>query len=278
MGLIKRISVISFAIVTVLFTAFRVLEIVGADNEAPVITVEGESIEVSVEASEKELLKGVTAMDNEDGDVSDSIVVEKISKFVNNKRTITYAVCDSSNNYGRATREITYKDYTSPKFTLKEPLIFYDRSDSDWSSKVGAYDVIDGDISRNVKMNIESYNENSYDLDFWVTNNAGDTSHLKAKARLYENKSNLAEIFLKEYLIYVKVGEDIKASEYLDGANLGSSHYPINYSGGSGTIYIGDISIENNVDINKPGIYTITYSLSINGYSGSVDLIVVVEE
>ncbi len=277
MGLIKRISIISFAIVTVLFIAFRVLEVVGADNEAPVITVEGESLEVSVEASEKELLKGVTAMDNEDGDVSDSIVVEKISKFVNNKRTVTYAVCDSSNNYGRATREITYKDYTSPKFTLTEPLIFYDSYDLNWSSKIGAYDVIDGDISRNVKVDV-AYNEDNYEMDFSVTNNAGDTSHLKAEARVYEDKSKLAEISLKDYLIYANVGEDIKVSEYLEGANLGSSYYPINYSGGSGTIYIGDISIENNVDINKPGIYTITYSLSINGYSGSVDLIVVVEK
>ena len=277
MGLIKRISIILFAIITLLFLVFRLVEVLGRDDEAPAITVVGETLEVSVEDSEEKLLKGITATDNKDGDVTDSIVVEKISKFVNGKRTVTYAVCDTSNNYGRATREITYKDYTPPRFTLKEPLIFYDSYDLDWSSKVGAYDVIDGDISRNVKVDI-SYDKDKYDIEFSVTNSAGDTSHLKAGTRVYEDKSNVAEILLENYLVYTKVGEDIEASSYLVEAKLGNISYSIDNGGDSRTIPKRDISIENNVDINKPGVYTITYSLSLNGYSGSTDLIVVVEE
>ncbi len=277
MGLIKRISIILFAIITLLFLVFRLVEVLGRDDEAPAITVVGETLEVSVEDSEEKLLKGITATDNKDGDVTDSIVVEKISKFVNGKRTVTYAVCDTSNNYGRATREITYKDYTPPRFTLKEPLIFYDSYDLDWSSKVGAYDVIDGDISRNVKIDI-SYDKDKYDIEFSVTNSAGDTSHLKAGTRVYEDKSNVAEILLENYLVYTKVGEDIEASSYLVEAKLGNISYSIDNGGDSRTIPKRDISIENNVDINKPGVYTITYSLSLNGYSGSTDLIVVVEE
>lgn len=56
------------------------------------------------------LLEGVTATDEKDGDVTDSLVIENI--FPNNDHTsasVVYAAKDSHNNVSKATRRVNYK-------------------------------------------------------------------------------------------------------------------------------------------------------------------------
>lgn len=50
------------------------------------------------------LLEGVSAYDEQDGDVSDSILIEKISRTADGNVIVTYAAMDASKNVGKASR------------------------------------------------------------------------------------------------------------------------------------------------------------------------------
>lgn len=78
------------------FFTYLLREAAAKDDAAPVIVCSSSEIHVSVDASEEELLFGVTAMDAEDGDITSSVVIESISSFVEpGKSIITYAAFDS---------------------------------------------------------------------------------------------------------------------------------------------------------------------------------------
>ena len=82
-------------------------EAAAKDDAAPVIVCSSSEIHVSVDASEEELLFGVTAMDAEDGDITSSVVIESISSFVEpGKSIITYAAFDSHNHVATASRTL----------------------------------------------------------------------------------------------------------------------------------------------------------------------------
>ena len=53
------------------------------NNSAPIITIKDEILTVSVKDKEKALLKGVSASDAEDGDLTSKIVIEITSQFYN---------------------------------------------------------------------------------------------------------------------------------------------------------------------------------------------------
>ena len=56
--------------------------------------------------SDEELLEGVTATDETDGDVSGSLVVEKVSEAGNRTVIVTYGAKDAANNVAKASRMI----------------------------------------------------------------------------------------------------------------------------------------------------------------------------
>ena len=109
----------------VLFAWFVYRSEVVADKTAPVITIEGDLLEVALDATEEDLLKGVTATDEKDGDLTDRVIVESISKFTElGVCKVYYAVCDRDNHVARAFRRISYKGYTSPRFYMNRSLCF----------------------------------------------------------------------------------------------------------------------------------------------------------
>ena len=76
------------------FQAFRT-----SDQVGPKITMDEESITVSVQAGEDELLAGIEAVDKRDGDVTGSLLVESMSNFIDKgRRKITVAAFDSGSN------------------------------------------------------------------------------------------------------------------------------------------------------------------------------------
>ena len=59
-----------------------------ADSTIPVIEIGKEQIDVSVKNMDEDLLKDVVAKDDKDGDITDKIVVESISKFIDKEKKI----------------------------------------------------------------------------------------------------------------------------------------------------------------------------------------------
>lgn len=74
------------------------------DKKGPVITVpEDGTITYRAEEDKKILLEGVTAVDEKDGDVSDTLMVESVRQTGNNdKAVVTYTALDHSHNVSKA--------------------------------------------------------------------------------------------------------------------------------------------------------------------------------
>ena len=134
------------------FFGYRKLDQLRTDTRAPQIHIDEQPLEVSVRDDKSALLAGVTASDNVDGDVTASLVVERVNLtdsdgFI----SVSYAAFDSAGNVAKAKREGRYTDYERPRFTLNAPLVYTVDRSFDVLSNVGAVDAIDGDIQHRVR-------------------------------------------------------------------------------------------------------------------------------
>ena len=246
------------------------------DRSTPEITFDSEVLEVSVAVTEEELLNGVTAADKKDGDVTDTIIIESISKMLgDHERIVTYAAFDKDNHVGKAQSKIRYTDYTSPRFSLDGPLEAgtMNAEMSDILAPLHATDCIDGDLTSQIVVIDTEITSMSADAmtaqyEVQVTNSCGDVTTLKLPVRMQMNTSgSFAEIKLSEYLAYRKVGEAVDPAAFVVSASAGGQEYGV-----------GGVQINSNLDTSMPGVYTVTYTLSVEGNSTSTDLIIVVEE
>ena len=79
---LRIFSMVVFVIAAASFGYFKYEQINSKDNQAPVITMDTDSIQVSCQAEDGELLKGIKATDSKDGDVTGSLIVESVSNFM----------------------------------------------------------------------------------------------------------------------------------------------------------------------------------------------------
>ena len=108
-----------------LFLGYRALDAIRTDTRAPEIRLDSVIPEISVEDPKSALLQGNTAVDSGDGDVTSSLVVERVELLEDAGRLLVhYAAFDSAGNVAKAQREAKYTDYHSPRFTLEEPLVY----------------------------------------------------------------------------------------------------------------------------------------------------------
>ena len=74
------------------------------DRTAPVITLPDTEQTYTTGTNTHQLLEGVTAYDSHDGDVTASLLIEKVTETGNGKVIVTYAAVDSSNNVAEQSR------------------------------------------------------------------------------------------------------------------------------------------------------------------------------
>lgn len=178
----KIVSLIIFGVVCLIFLFYCLISFNNKENNAPTISIDTNVSKFSIKATNQDFLQGVSAFDTEDGDVTKSLVIENISNFTeNNTRIITYVAFDSANNVSKLDREISYTDYKSPQITAKGDLIFdVGVKDSEILEKLSCYDIIDGDISDKIVIQINGLNRNkvgTQSVNFGITNSCGDTSY-----------------------------------------------------------------------------------------------------
>lgn len=268
----RIIILIAFAFVSIASIAVLIGEKLAVDKTIPVITVEEEMIEVSLKATDEELLKGVTAYDEKDKDLTSQIIIESISRFTEKGVSkVTYAVCDSNNNVAKASRMIKFKGYESPKFKIMGNLCFslYERIDI--RGVVFAFDSLEGDISANIVVTSDNYSVSipgMYSLNATVTNSKGDTSEIVLPFVLEDRPLSAPTIELKEYLAYTKKGKTIDFKSYIVDA-LDSKEESLK----------DKVTVESNVDFKKAGTYHVHYFVTdSNNYRGHSVLTVIVEE
>ena len=281
------------------------------DTTEPKISFEEKTCKAKVSSDSTDLLKGVSAEDETDGNVSKSLMVEKITKKEDsyNKFNITYIAFDNAGNCGRASRTLVYTDYKPPKFIIKKPLRFTVDQDVNLTDYISVEDEIDGDITAFVKVTgLESYlvekKEGIYECTASVSNSVGDTATIPIKVEFYinsyEDMTTHPQIILKQYVAYLDKGENFYSGDYLDYivdnenksidfgpmVEVGSGDYAelvtqavADKKPGSWT-NVSNITCKTNVDVNVPGTYKAiyTYTSEKTGSVGTAELVLVVQD
>lgn len=289
----KKIRILSIIVFILSFGAYAFFQVKHSridDRIAPRISMDTDAVEVSVKDDEEKILEGVTASDSNDGDVSDTLIVESMGQFLSpGRRNVTIAAVDGSGNVAKVTRQVTYVDYTAPKFELSEALRFPINT-ANIIENLTATDCLDGDLTRQIKVSTSNYLDTTvaddYEVTFTVTNSAGDISKLPCTVTIYDNatESGCPQFELSEYLIYVKAGTNVNPWNYVSAISMRGMHYERREDGnlysqdGSSSITQAEVSIKGDVDLNTPGTYEYNYKITDdNNRTGRVRLIVVVE-
>ena len=273
---LRTASIALFIIALLLLGANLLNKRVFSDQTGPVFKMESKTIEISVQDDTQELLRGMTAEDARDGDVTDSIIVEAISPFTGTgHRIVSYAAFDSDNHVTHAKRELIYTDYRASHFNLSKPLSF----------AMNATNLLDG---------IDTAHVGNYDARLKVTNSAGDVAYLPVTIEIYDATVHYKrpQLQLTDYVVYVEKGEYFDEEEYLKSIVINGTEYsmtdgedtyhPSYYETEEGdTISYSDVDIDSDVETDVSGYYVVNYSFTDTEFgtgTGSARLYVVVEE
>lgn len=296
---LKMISISLFVISLLLLGVHAIKVNVIDDKTGPVFHIDNKLIEVSVKDDEESLLKGMTATDAKDGDVTDSIIVESISPFTGTgRRIVNYAAFDSDYHVTHVKRELQYTDYEPTRFDLSKPLAFQLNA-TNLLDGITATDYIDGDITRRVKMmsdeEIDTSHVGEYSARLKVTNSAGGTSYLPVTVEIYDAsvRYRVPQLRLTENLVYVGKEQDFDEKEYLQSMVISGTEYSLTDEAGTyGASYVAPdntdktvsysrVDIESDVDTNAAGYYEVVYTFDDTVFStgtGKARLYVVVTE
>ena len=278
---IYTIILIAAAVLSVLgLGGFKFYQAHSSGGEAPTIFFDKDEIEVTTKSTDAELLQGVTARDAEDGDVTDSLMVERIASLDGkNAVTVSYVAFDAQNHVTRASRTAHYTDYTSPEFTMTRPMVFMPTTIIDMMDGVGATDCIDGDISVKVRASYDNTESalrepGEHKVELTVANSVGDHVSLVVPVLVTDASPRSDQLPLKEYLVYLDKGSEFHPTDYYteelaqslaeDAEKRGNDPDPL--------------QIESNVNTATEGVYTVDYRIIRNEeVSAQTRLIVVVQ-
>ncbi|CVI73527.1 hypothetical protein NDGK_03068 [Clostridiales bacterium CHKCI001] len=300
----SKVLYIVFAVILIGLVGYLIVMKQEKDTTAPQISFKEKEIEVSIETDEKDLRKGVNAKDDKDGDLSEQVFVESIKKQQNKDGfLITYAVFDKAGNMGKASRTLLYEDYSAPHFNMTEELKFSTEEKLNILEGVTVTDCIDGDLSQFIQIiglsqDAQNMQVGDYKCKLEVENSLGDSAVLPVTVHIYEpsyeKESFEPQILLSQYLVYTKVGKKIQPMDYVkyvydqkikqietDEEKLKGKKVETETTQNKPGEWIlqSSISYEQNVKYDVPGTYQIKYSYTSEstGYTGTAELIVVVE-
>ena len=224
-------------------------------------------------------MAGVTAWDDQDGNVTASILVEGIAGLSSDQfATITYAAFDQAGNVSKAQRTLQYTDYHSPRFSLSAPLVFRSGSSFNLLNYIGAEDVVDGVLDDRIKATLVSTEsalteEGTHEVQFRVTNSMKDTAYLTVPVDIYPAGMYNATVTLSDYLVYVEQNSRFDYLDYLESFQKGAEKILLKDSSSNVSV-----SCDSDVNTNVPGTYRVTYTVKSGSYTGYTRMIVVVEE
>lgn len=244
--LIRQLVVLAFALTLAVFVGTRVYTATQLDRTPPVITCDNQVVEVSVNHTDAQLLAGVSAVDDRDGDISDSILVKSVSQLITaNTAKVTYIAIDSADNLSTLSRTVRYTDYEKPRFSLTRPLVFQAGGQVRVLGRLTATDLVDGNISDAIRVtsqNVDTLTPGTYDITVQVANSLGDMESLTLPLVLTADAPKQT-VTLSEYIVYLHAGEAFDPAAYITAADSAA------------------VQVEHAVDVNTPGTYRVSYTL-----------------
>ena len=296
---LRTLSITLFIASLILFGINFYRKSIYEDKTGPVFQIEDNVVQVSVKDDQKALLKGLTATDSADGDVTDSVIVESISPFTGTgRRIVNYAAFDSDNHVTHVRRELAYTDYRASQFHLRKPMSFAMNA-TNLLDGITVDDCIDGDLTKSVKLmsdeEIDTSHVGEYSARLKVTNSAGGVSYLPVTIEIYDASVQYRrpQLKLTDYVVYIEKGEYFDEEEYLSSITINGTEYSMTDEAGTygaqyspqdeteKTIGYDRVEIESEVDTDVSGYYEVEYSFEDteeNTGTGHARLYVVVLE
>jgi len=232
------------------------------ENVAPVIKAVDKTI---LEGTEFKVLEGVTATDNEDGDLTSKI--EVIKNTVNNKEPgtyeVTYKVTDSGNKSVTKTIKVTVNKNNAPEIKAEDKVITKDKEFKVLEG-VTATDNEDGDLTSKIKVVENTVNNKVigiYKVIYEVVDNNGKKTTKEIKVEVKADQ--LPVINVNDKVIFLNEEfdplENVTATDSEDGDLTKKIKV-----------------IKNTVDSKKLGIYQVTYQV-IDSYGNKAEKTINVE-
>lgn len=231
------------------------------DTVPPVITstIDELHVDASAAADEEVLKEGLTASDDVDGDLTEQIVVGAISPFTEKGVSeVEYLVFDSGNNVGRYERTVYFEGYESPKLHLSKPLVYEVNGSIRVTDRLTATDMLEGDISGKIRLfssNLTTTTAGTYQLKIELKNSYGDMMQYELPINLVPYNCDQELIQLKDYLVYVKTGENLSSKYFIEEVMSRTGE----------EISEDNVKITSEVDLTKAGTGQICYELLEEG-------------
>ncbi len=209
------------------------------DRKGPEITFSSKKEAVYKEnMTDEELLKGVAAIDNKDGDVSDSLKVECIFNEESDQVYVSYVAKDSSNN-------VTKKQFImETKGQKKES----EDSDKEDVRKESEEEAKDDEAAAPVEENGES--KDSEEEQPAEEMSKEEEAQKREEEKIESLAPEAPKFYLTTYYIEIPVGTSVDQLSYVADIQDDTDETNKLYR---------QIQIEGNVDIYTPGTYELTY-------------------
>lgn len=254
---LRGFAVVALALAIVIFVAAEMREQMNADDTLPSITMDSDAIDISYEYTTDQLLEGVSAYDEADGDLTSQVMVGSFTRFIDpGICDLSYVVFDSSEHMATATRRVHFTDYHSPQFGLAEPLVFAESTTNNTEVRAlfSANDVLDGDLTdwiTYVETDAAYNNPGDYTITMEVSNSFGDTVSYAFPIHIYERNTQDFDITLTTPLVYVEQGSSFDPMAYVESI--------VDYSGNKYDPAL--LNVTSTVDTGTPGIYEVHYEI-----------------
>ena len=271
MRYLRIVTVIIF-VASLLFAGWANARFYSNQNtDYPELTNSVERLEISVEDPPEAILRGLSAYDATDGDLTGEIMVASVSHFLEpGTVSVKYVVFDSHNNSTTLTRRVHYTDYKSPVFQLEKLPVYTVGSSFDLLNYIKVDDCIDGDLSGHIRVisnMVNNFSVGNYPVVMEVSNSCGDTAQITLWVT-YQSKESTAVVKLHQYIVYVEQGETFEPMQWLATVTDRNAV----------ALNADKIEIQGNLDVNTPGCYRLIYNYDDGKLSGQAPLTVVVTE
>lgn len=252
----KKVFIGVISNLIIILTGLSIILLVLEDRKGPVITFGTNTIEYRKGEDLRKLLTDVKAYDEVDGDVTGSLVVESLQIFSDEeKANVVYAARDSSNNITKTSRVIKYinEEATNEDFNIN--------ADDEIKNNAN-YDRPDNERLQEESEVMSSAETEISEND---TNNLTDLDEENNEEPLVSDGSPIIRLRTNRVTI-----------------SAGGRFNPLNYVAEA----IDDkddawrrIYIDGTYDVNRPGEYTLRYSIrDTDGNTSNVEELVLVVE
>ncbi|PEC46381.1 immunoglobulin-like domain-containing protein [Bacillus sp. AFS096315] len=206
------------------------------------------------------VLQGITASDNLDGDITSKLLVNgTVDSMKPNNYTVTYSVTDLDGNVTTINRKITVIDAIKPIISGVEDTSIGINQPFNSLEGITARDNVDGDITKSIQVTgiLDLNKKGVYKLTYTVIDSSGNTASILRTITVIDNvKPTITGI--NDTTLYMRFGdnfnplEGVQAVDNVDGEITNA------------------IKVTGVVNFKKKGVYTLNYSVSDSSGNSTV--------